>query len=111
MLLGPLRFGPNAKCIVYGGNVADFLRWVRMIGQPAIQRRPRCSIGHLKCFHQEVCFLVSEDSATALLTKLRRIAIYFQKIVLDRKSVMQGKSLFVSVDLGGSRSIKKKKTQ
>src|SRR3546814_1581099 len=54
-----------------------------MIGQPAIQRRPRCSIGHLQCFHQEVCFLVSEDIATALLTKLRRIAIYVQNIVLQ----------------------------
>src|SRR3546814_11820019 len=36
-----------------------------------------------QCFHQEVCFLVSEDIATGLLTKLRRIAIYVQNIVLQ----------------------------
>src|SRR3546814_20236394 len=47
-----------------------------------------------------------EESSTSNGTQLRRV---LQRIGEDRKSVVQGKSVSISVDLGGRRFIKKKK--
>src|SRR3546814_18334071 len=44
-----------------------------------------------------------------LTAELSRMALRYNINIIDRKSVVKGKSVSVRVDLGGRRSIKKKK--
>src|SRR3546814_16369432 len=50
-----------------------------------------------------------EESAAAKIAVEEEADDFARKALIDRKSVVQGKSVYVRVDLGGRRLIKRKK--
>src|SRR3546814_12614132 len=85
------------------GRLSKDSRRVRLIHARANSLRLSNRVRH---------FRQSEPPARQQCLRLRRTRSFSRHTpVIDRKSVVQGKSMSVRVDLGGRRSIKKKKTQ
>src|SRR3546814_17595274 len=55
--------------------------------------------------------VVKADPLAVVVVSLASLTIFLVPLIADRKSVVEGKSVSVRVDLGGSRIIKKKKNK
>src|SRR3546814_17286530 len=75
---------------------------------PRVHIRPRSQSGRRSAIFSRTRDIVAANM-TDLLDAAEDPAKMIRLIIVDRKSVVSGKSVSVRVDLGGRRSIKKKK--